>query len=165
MRRTLLLLISCVCLVACKNKNGIPGDVLPQKKMQAVLWDMMRADQFLTDYVINKDTTANRDTESIKLYREIFAIHQVTKKEFQRSFAFYNAHPAFLKPIMDSIAVIKSDSIKAKDAKRDSMRQVIKKTFLQPDSLPGRKKQPKVESAVPVFHRPGSLILPLNIYQ
>lgn len=145
MRRTLLLLISCVCLAACTKKSTIPRDVLPQKKMQAVLWDMMRADQFLTDFVINKDTTANLDTESIRLYREIFAIHHISKKEFQRSFAFYKAHPAFLKPIMDSIAVIKTETIPAREVKPDSVITNLKKTFSRPDTSKRSKKRLKVE--------------------
>ena len=95
MRRTLLLLISCVSLVTCTKKTGIPRDVLPQKKMQAVLWDMMRADQFLTDFVINKDTSANRDTESIKLYREIFAIHHISKKNSSEVLLFIMRIPLY----------------------------------------------------------------------
>ena len=145
MRRTLLLLISCVTLAACTKKSTIPRDVLSQKKMQAVLWDMMRADQFLTDFVINKDTTANRDTESIRLYSEIFAIHHISKKEFQRSFAFYNSHPAFLKPIMDSIAAIKTATIPAKDVKPDSDIPVVNRLLPRPDSSRRKKKQLKVE--------------------
>lgn len=87
----------------CKNKNAIPGNVLPQKKMQTVLWDMMRADQFLADYVLNKDTSLKRKTESIKLYQQILAINGVTKEKFERSFTFYKSNPVLLKVIMDSI--------------------------------------------------------------
>ena len=145
MRRTLLLLISCVTLAACTKKSTIPRDVLSQKKMQAVLWDMMRADQFLTDFVINKDTTANRDTESIRLYREIFAIHHISKKEFQRSFAFYNEHPAFLKPIMDSIAAIKTETIPVKIAIPDSQLPAAKRFLPRPDTSRRNKKQLIVE--------------------
>ncbi|MBC7873755.1 MAG: DUF4296 domain-containing protein [Ferruginibacter sp.] len=87
----------------CKNKNEVPGNVLSQKKMQAILWDMMRADQFLADYILNKDTTLLKKTESLKYYRQVFAIHQVSKEEFQRSFSFYQSHPALFRAIMDSI--------------------------------------------------------------
>ena len=54
--RTGLLIITILFFAGCKNKNAVPGNILPQSKMQAVIWDMMRADQFLTDYVLNKDT-------------------------------------------------------------------------------------------------------------
>jgi Domain of unknown function (DUF4296) len=102
--RTGLLIISLFLFIAgCKSKDAVPGNVLPQKEMQAVLWDMMRADQFLADYVLNKDTSLKKKTESIKLYQQILAINGVTKEKFESSFTFYKSHPLLLKVIMDSI--------------------------------------------------------------
>ncbi|MBK6384791.1 MAG: DUF4296 domain-containing protein [Chitinophagaceae bacterium] len=95
-----LLLFVVVIDAGCKSKNS---EVLPPKKMQALLWDMMRADQFLADYVLNKDTSINRITESLKHYQRIFAIHNVSKEEFQYSFSYYRNHPVLFKAIMDSI--------------------------------------------------------------
>ncbi|HEX4875315.1 MAG TPA: DUF4296 domain-containing protein [Chitinophagaceae bacterium] len=77
--------------------------VLPPDKMQAVLWDLMRADKFLSDYVLNKDSSKKADTESVKLYRQVFALHQISGEEFSRSFTYYKDHPEQLKAIMDSI--------------------------------------------------------------
>ena len=103
--RTILLIFSFTYfIVGCKNKEMIPENVLPPPKMQAVLWDMMRADQFLSDYILNKDTSLKKETESIKLYQQVLAINHVSKEKFQTSFAFYQSHPSFLKTIMDSIA-------------------------------------------------------------
>jgi len=104
MRNSLLIVLSMVFLASCKKKDSIPRNILPQKKMQAILWDMMRADQFLTDYVLNRDTSLNKEKESFKYYQQVFAIHKIDKDEFQRSFAFYRSHPALLKAIMDSIS-------------------------------------------------------------
>ena len=59
MRISLLIVLLLIFTGGCKNNNGIPNSVLPQKKMQAILWDMMRADQFLADYVLNKDSSLN----------------------------------------------------------------------------------------------------------
>lgn len=78
--------------------------MLPPDKMEALLWDMMRADKFLADYVLNKDTTKKIDSESVKLYQQIFAIHQVTGDQFQKSFAYYKEHPEQLQAIMDSLS-------------------------------------------------------------
>ncbi len=103
--RTILLIFSFTYfIVGCKNKEMIPENVLPPQKMQAVLWDMMRADQFLSDYILNKDTSLKKETESIKLYQQVLAINHISKEKFQTSFAFYQSHPSFLKTIMDSIA-------------------------------------------------------------
>lgn len=91
-------------LVACGKKNRIPSGVLPQKKMQVVMRDMMRADHFLTDYVFNKDSTINKKTESLKYYQQVFAIHDISREQFQKSYSFYAGRPALFKAIMDSIS-------------------------------------------------------------
>jgi len=104
MRTGLLILYVSLLIAGCKSRDPIPNNVLPQKEMQVVVWDMMRVDQFLTDYVLPKDSSLNRRTESIKLYQQVFTIHKISKEEFQRSFSFYRSHPALLKVIMDSLS-------------------------------------------------------------
>lgn len=140
-----LLLISFLFLIAgCKSKNAVPHDVLPQKKMQAVLFDMMRADQFLSDYVLNKDSSLKKDAESIKLYQQVLAVNAVTKEKFVRSFTFYKMHPVLLKAIMDSIVSAPEPLVVTKTVtkpNKDSLKAVadsIKKT----DSI-GKLKKPR----------------------
>jgi len=153
MRTGLLIVLLLIFTAGCKNKNGIPKSVLPQKKMQVILWDMMRADQFLADYVLNKDSSLNKTTESLKYYQQIFAIHKTNKEEFQRSFSFYKSRPVLLKAIMDSISTPPSDTALAL-AKPDSVRDYspvsIKDTAIKephkivPDTsaAPKKKKRP-----------------------
>jgi hypothetical protein len=103
-----LLLTGCLLIMlvitACTRKDRIPGDILPPPKMQAVLWDMMRADQFLADYVLNRDTIKNKEKESIKLYSQIFTLHGITRQEFRTSFDYYRTHPEQLQQLMDSMS-------------------------------------------------------------
>lgn len=108
MRPPLLLLCFLFLIAACGSKNKVPGNVLPPKKMEAILWDMMRADQLLADYVLNKDTAKDKDKESIKMYEQIFGFHKISKEEFERSFSYYRSNPERLKVIMDSIQNRKS---------------------------------------------------------
>jgi hypothetical protein len=104
MKTKWLIICLIVNLTGCRNNNRIPGDILPPQKMQAVLWDIMRADKFLSDFVLLKDTGLNKKTESIKMYEQVFAIHSITKEKFQHSFSWYEAHPAALQVIMDSLS-------------------------------------------------------------
>ena len=104
MRKFLLIFFVLFFTLGCKSKNSVTGGVLSQKKMQLILWDLMRADQFLADYVLNKDSSVNKTTESLKYYQQIFSIHKVSKEDFQHSFSFYKSHPALLKEIMDSLS-------------------------------------------------------------
>ena len=104
MRFPLVIPLAIFIFTACKGKNKIPADVLTQKKMQAVMWDMMRADHFLTDYVFNKDSGLDKTAESFKYYQQIFALHQTNTEQFRKSYSFYTSHPYLFKAIMDSLS-------------------------------------------------------------
>ena len=152
MRKILLIALVVSFMIGCKSKNAVPNNVLPQKKMQVILWDMMRADQFLADYVLNKDSSLNKTTESLKYYQQIFAIHKTSKEEFQYSFLFYKSHPDLLKAIMDSIstppsettpALAKPDSattvpVTSKDTVTKEPQKIVQDTL----PLPVKKKKP-----------------------
>jgi len=126
-----LLIICCFLIIdGCKNKNRIPADIIPQKKMQAVLWDMMRADQFLSDFVLNKDSSLDKRTESIKLYSRVFAIHHISKEQYERSFSFYKTHPALFKLLMDSLSTAKAEApteMITQPVPADSLRSSLRK--------------------------------------
>ena len=79
--------------------------------MEAILWDMLNADEFVSGYVLPKNPALDRKQESIKLYEQIFRIHQTNREEFQKSFSFYRAHPALLKAVLDSINAKQSSTL------------------------------------------------------
>ena len=99
------ILLSSILILSCRSEKQREG-ILPEKKMRVVLWDMTRADQFLTDFVFSRDTSINKLDESLKMYNRIFAIHQVTKEEFRQSFQYYREHPDLLKSLLDSVSNI-----------------------------------------------------------
>lgn len=110
MKSCLVVVVFLLFLASCGRKDGMPSGILPQKKMQAIIWDMMRADQFLTDYVLNKDASLSKNDESLKYYLQIFAIHQISQKEFQKSFYYYKSHPSLFKAIMDSLSQVSGEA-------------------------------------------------------
>jgi hypothetical protein len=73
--------------------------------MQLVVWDIVRADQFLNDFVLNKDSSLNSTVERTKLYQQVFAVHKTNQEQFRESFSFYKSHPEYFKTILDSINV------------------------------------------------------------
>lgn len=97
------LLLSLMLIAACKQKDALPKGVLDKEKMEAVVWDVMRATEFLNTYVFSKDTSINKLAESQKWYAKVYQMHQTTKAEFEASYAYYKAHPMLMKEIMDSI--------------------------------------------------------------
>ncbi|MBA2498769.1 MAG: DUF4296 domain-containing protein [Chitinophagaceae bacterium] len=96
-----LLFFFLIFICACKDSNP-PEEILSPEKMQIVLWDMIRADEFLVSYVL-RDTSLNRKMESLKMYEKVFELHEISKVTFERSLKYYEQNPKILKPIMDSL--------------------------------------------------------------
>jgi len=98
--RNLLILIVAACILSCKS--SVPKDVLTPKKMQAVLWDVMQADE-MTEYYSSKDSSFRGLPKHVEYYQKVFAIHKISKQDFARSLNYYENHPADLKIILDSL--------------------------------------------------------------
>jgi hypothetical protein len=92
---------------SCTNKNKLPEGILPEPKMQAVLWDMIRAADFLNNYVFYKDASSDKAAESLKWNEKVFKLHNVTREQFVKSYDYYQQHPQKMKAMMDSIGRIK----------------------------------------------------------
>lgn len=91
--------------VACTNRNSIPSDVMNQDKMESVMWDMIQADRFSSQF-LERDSAAKKDikTENLKLYERVFQLHKISRDEFIRSFNFYLSRPDLNKVIFDSMS-------------------------------------------------------------
>jgi hypothetical protein len=100
--KQMILICSVIFLFSCGNKKDIPVEVLKPVKMQAVLWDILRADVFTYDF-ITKDSAKKPEAENIKLQQQVFLVHKTTREAFYKSYEFYKAHPSLLQPILDSI--------------------------------------------------------------
>ena len=101
-----ILLILCF---GCIQDKKIPKDVLSQNEMRKIMWDLVRADAYVANFIM-KDSTRNQKEESAVLYEQIFDIHSTTREAFQKSLAFYESRPDLFKAISDSL---RSDERKA----------------------------------------------------
>ncbi len=96
--------IFCVALVffSCMNKEKVPKGIIPPEEMKMIVWDLMRADEpafkLTLDSSIN--TIANKE---MVMYRTVFAIHKISKEDFYKSYAYYEAHPDLHKEMLDSL--------------------------------------------------------------
>ena len=102
MMRIVILIAGLALIGACKSK--LPSNVLKPDKMQAVLWDVIKADVFTAEF-IKKDSTKNAAAENVKLQQQIFALHKISKADFYRSYDYYRSNTEIFKKIMDSIVV------------------------------------------------------------
>lgn len=98
-------------MMACGGKGGVPSDVLPQEKMQAVMWDMIRSGDFLNNFVFYRDTGVNKVAETRKWQDKIFEMHGITREQFKRSYTYYQQQPLMMKTMMDSISKIKVEPV------------------------------------------------------
>ncbi|QEC40501.1 DUF4296 domain-containing protein [Pseudobacter ginsenosidimutans] len=91
-------------LGACSDKNKVPSGVLDRESMQAVMWDMILADRYAITY-FPSDTSKRKDikTETLKLYDQVFQIHDISQEEFLKSYRFYLSRPDISKSMFDSI--------------------------------------------------------------
>lgn len=100
MRYVLLCSVMCLSLWACSP--GIPRDVIPIDKMKFIMYDVLSAQEMAQSVVNAKDTTAVKN-KTFELYEQVFAIHKITREDFDRSFKFYEAHPDKIKILFDSV--------------------------------------------------------------
>lgn len=106
--RNLILSIFCILsTVSCVDKQPVPKNVLPEEKMKAVMWDIARA-QMVAQQVVASDSSINVVDATKKLTDEVFKIHHVTKKDFDKSYNWYLKNPQILNRLLDSLYTQKS---------------------------------------------------------
>jgi hypothetical protein len=101
MNRCFFVILTLFFVMAC-SQNKVPKDVLSQKKMEAVLWDVLLADQ-TAEFYIQNDSSVNALEKHAELYQQLFQIHKISKEDFKKSLRFYERHPQLLKPVFDSL--------------------------------------------------------------
>jgi hypothetical protein len=130
--RSLRILIFCVCIFSCKS--SIPKDVLPPKKMQAVLWDVMQADE-MAEYYSAKDSTFTALSKHADYYQKVFSIHKISKDDFTKSLTYYENHPVSFKPIIDSLQSL-GERLQRADSLKEAKVTVIKDSVAKKPPIP-----------------------------
>ena len=98
-----ILLLSGLFFSSCSEKEKKPSGILPVDKMREVMWDMVRADEYVTDF-LKKDSGFNKKDESTRLYEQVFRLHKITREQFKKSLDYYGSAPDLFQPIIDSVA-------------------------------------------------------------
>ena len=103
------IIAGCLALVllagtGCADKDRVPSGILPLSKMQTVMWDMIQADQYAALSVAKDSSThVNTKAETLKLYEEVFRLHEVSREEFHKSYQYYLDHPELNQQLFDSL--------------------------------------------------------------
>ena len=118
-----------ILTVGCIQDKKIPKDVLPQNEMRKVMWDLMRADAYVSTFIM-KDSTKNQKTESAILYEKIFDIHSTTQEVFKKSLAFYQERPDLFKAISDSLRIDERKALEPQELKKPDLDTTYRKMKL-----------------------------------
>lgn len=101
--RRLLIIFLLILLYACSS-SPVPNSILQPEKMQKVVYDLIRIDEFLNNFA-SKDSTTNIKTKRSTLYEQVFKVNNTTRKEFYLSYKYYQQHPDIQKGLYDSLVV------------------------------------------------------------
>ena len=83
----LLMLLVATLFTSCEVK--MPEDVIPQGKMEALLYDYHLAQSMSSEYT-------SADYKEKLFFTYLFSLHGVTQEQFERSMEWYNRYPKHL---------------------------------------------------------------------
>jgi hypothetical protein len=97
-----IVILLCFVVLSCAENSSLPEEILPPPKMEAVLYDVISADE-LADYSGIRDSTYRALSKRTSLYDSVFQFHSTNKESFKKSLEFYQGRPDLLKVILDSL--------------------------------------------------------------
>ena len=96
------ILIPLLLLAACSGKPEIPENVLSLEKMEAITWDLIRADGVLS-HTVRSDSTVNELEKRSGLYQQVLQVHGISKEDYKRSLRFYESRPDLFREVFNSM--------------------------------------------------------------
>lgn len=111
MRGYSYLLVFLLLVCSCNSSQKVPKEILPPEKMETVLWDLMRSGALVNNFILSKDSTLDKNQEHIKWVNRVLTFHQISEKQFKKSFSYYQEHPELMSVIMDSISKREEDPV------------------------------------------------------
>lgn len=93
-----------VCFLGLIFFSACSGDEkhLDKTKMEAVLWDIIKIDSY-SQHLLAADTLKRDTSKIIALQEKVFSLHGITRQTYLESYNYYNAHPEYMRIILDSI--------------------------------------------------------------
>ena len=105
-KQLLILFLCIISLYSCSSKNKVPREIIQPVKMGEVLWDVMRV-QFMVEEFVSLDSSLTKENELTKFTERVFKMHDVSTNKFNQSYDWYIKHPELFKRILDSLQVQK----------------------------------------------------------
>ena len=93
-----------IFFIACTNNDKIPEGIIGKEKMEGILWDMILADRYSSQFLLKDSARRDVKEETLVLYEQVFQVNKVTKEEFIKSYKYYLSRPDITKVIFDTLA-------------------------------------------------------------
>jgi hypothetical protein len=100
--KTWILFLVITAATGCTDNKRAGSAIIPEQKMTKVLWDIIQVDEFANVYLIS-DSLRDVKKERMKLYKQVFRLHQVSEKDFFSSYKYYADHPDIMKELFDTL--------------------------------------------------------------
>jgi hypothetical protein len=155
MRKAIAGLFAVFCMIAagCSDKS-VPSGILPREKMEKVLWDMIQADQYAG--VLAKDSTAHMadlKAERLRLYDQVFRLHDVSREKFRKSYQYYSDHPELSQDLFDSL-LVRGNKLRSEEYAHPAARPSVKPPtsplptpFNRPSTIRPANRPPMIQPA------------------
>lgn len=101
--KVLIFVLVIIVATGCTDHKRAGTAIIPQQKMAKVLWDMIQVDEFSNVYLVN-DSLRDAKKERMKLYKQVFRLHQVSEKDFFSSYKYYVDRPDVMKELFDTLS-------------------------------------------------------------
>jgi hypothetical protein len=98
----LIVLMALMFPPGCSQSHVRPAGTLDPHQFNDVLWDLIRADEFVTAY-LSKDSTRSTSPDRMRLYQQILTLHKVSQEQFRNSYNYYMTHPDEGTLLLDSL--------------------------------------------------------------
>lgn len=98
----LCLIISLLLVLNGCSSSPVPKGVLPPARMQKIMYDLMRIDEFINNFVV-RDSGIDIKKKRSTLYEQVFKVNNTNRKDFYSSYKYYQQHPDLQKEVFDSL--------------------------------------------------------------
>ena len=100
-----LISVAFLLLGACDSKKAEKEAILPIKKMQQTVWQLMQVDEYLSRQ-LQTDTTVKPSIEKAQYYQRVFNLNKIDRVQFYTTMAYLDKHPVEMKALMDSVEAL-----------------------------------------------------------
>jgi len=101
--KVLIFFLVIIAATGCTDHKRADSAIIPEQKMTKVLWDLIQVDEFSNVYLVN-DSFRDAKKERMKLYKQVFRLHQVSEKDFFSSYKYYVDRPDVMKELFDTLS-------------------------------------------------------------